>query len=172
MLKVITIYDQVQAGMGTKDDRMVPLGGNNMPIGPSVMMETFLKKIDAKVVACLYCGTGTYSDNKEDVSKKLYEKIQKLHPDVVICGPAFNYVDYAEMCAELTECINKMTDIPAFASMSMENEDVISKYKDKIHIVKCPKKGEAGLNNALENICTVAKLLALHDDSSLKEYCF
>lgn len=172
MLKIITIYDQVQAGMGTKDDKLVPLGGKNVPIGPSVMMQPFLKQIDAKVVACLYCGTGTYFNDKEEVSKKLCDMVQKLHPDVVICGPAFNYMEYAQMCAELAVDINNKTEVPAFASMSIENEDVINKYKDIVHIVKCPKKGEAGLNNALENICKLAKSLTLKDDSSCKEYCF
>lgn len=174
MMKIITIYDQIQSGMGTKDDKMLPLGGKNAPIGPSIMMEPFLKQIDAKVVACLYCGTGTYLNDKEVVSKKLCDMVQKLHPDVVLCGPAFNYRDYAQMCAEITESINNSTDVPALAAMSVENEEIISKYKDRIHIVKCPKKGEVGLNNALQNICKVAKTIAIHDDNAVnyKEYCF
>lgn len=173
MLKIITIYDQIQSGMGTKDDKMLPLGGKNVPIGPSVMMEPFLKEIGAKVVACLYCGNGTYLNDKETVSKKLCDKIQKLHPDVVICGPAFNYKDYAQMCAEITADINKSTDVPAIASMSVENEEIIKKFKDSIYIVKCPKKGEAGLNSALQNICKAAKSLAFHENiESIKEICF
>lgn len=174
MLKIIAIYDQIQSGMGTKDDKMLPLGGKNVPIGPSVMMEPFLKQIDAKVVACLYCGNGTYLNNKEEVRKKICDMVQKLHPDVVICGPAFNYKDYSLMCAEITEYINNSSDVPALASMSEENEEVIEKYKDIIHIVKCPKKGEIGLNSALKNICYVAKTLALKEDSkeNFKEYCF
>jgi len=174
MLKIITIYDQIQAGMGTKDDKMLPLGGKNVPIGPSIMMEPFLKQIDAKVVACLYCGNGTYSNDKEVVSKKLCDMVQKLHPDVVVCGPAFNYKDYAQMCAQVTCDINKSTSVPAIAAMSVENEEVISKYKDLIYIVKCPKKGEVGLNDALRNICQAAKAIADKDDNieSIKEYCF
>ncbi len=173
MLKVITIYDQIQSGMGTKEDTMLPLGGENVPIGPSVMMEQFLKQIGGKVAACLYCGTGTYFNNRQEASKKLCDKIQKLHPDVVVCGPAFNYKDYARMCAELADDINNSTDVPALASMSIENEDVINQYKKRIHIVKCPKKGDAGLKTSLRNICEVAKLLALKEkiDNS-EEYCF
>lgn len=173
MLKIIAIYDQIQSGMGTKDDKMLPLGGKNVPIGPSIMMEPFLKEVDAKVVACLYCGSGTYLSDKKLVSKKLCDKIQKLHPDVVICGPAFNYKDYAQMCAEITDSINKFTDVPAIASMSIENEDVIKKYKDSIYIVKCPKKGDIGLNSALKDLCEAAKLIAAHDNAcSIKKFCF
>jgi len=174
MIKIITIYDQIQSGMGTKDDKMLPLGGKNVPVGPSVMMEPFLKQINAKVVACLYCGNGTYLKDKEIVSKKLCDMVQKLHPDVVVCGPAFNYKEYAQMCAEVACNINNSTDVPAIAAMSVENDEVISKYKDLVYIVNCPKKGEVGLNNALKNICEVAKSIATKDDNieSIKGFCF
>ena len=174
MLKIITIYDQVQAGMGTKDNRMLALGGKNVPIGPSIMMEPFLRQINAKVAACLYCGTGTYLNDKVTVSKKLCDMVQKLHPDIVICGPAFNYKDYAQMCAELTYDINNSTNVPATASMSAENEETIKEYKDKIYIIKCPKQGEVGLNNALQNICKASQSIVLHDDNiaDIKGYCF
>ena len=45
-MKIIMIYDQIQSGLGTKDDTMVPLTGKKEPIGPAVMMEPFLNKVD------------------------------------------------------------------------------------------------------------------------------
>ena len=36
-MKIIMIYDQIQSGLGTKDDTMVPLTGKREPIGPAVM---------------------------------------------------------------------------------------------------------------------------------------
>ena len=44
-MKIIMIYDQIQSGLGTKDDTMVPLTGKKEPIGPAVMMEPFLKPV-------------------------------------------------------------------------------------------------------------------------------
>ena len=85
MLKVIMIYDQIQAGAGTKDDKMVPLAATKEAVGPAVMMETYLKEIGAKVVACLYCGNGTYKENPEEVTRKLTAMINKLKPDAVMC---------------------------------------------------------------------------------------
>ena len=66
-MKIIMIYDQIQAGAGTKHDKMVPLAAKKEPVGPAVMMEPFLKEIDGRVVACLYCGNGYYLENKEEV---------------------------------------------------------------------------------------------------------
>ncbi len=159
MIKIIVIYDQVQAGLGTKADTMIPLGAKNVPIGPSIMMERFLKEYDETVVACFFCGTGTYYENRQEIARKICSKIEKIKPDVVLCGPAFDYKDYAKMCAELAYEINEQTTVPAFASMAKENGEVIAAYKDKVNIVRCPKKGEAELNKSLKNICSMAKML-------------
>lgn len=158
------VYDQIQAGAGTKDDKMVPLKATKEVIGPAVMMERFLKKNDEKVIACVYCGNGTYLENPEEITRKITALALKLKPDAVICGPCFNYADYAAMAAAVARSINEHTDIPAIACMSKENAAVIDEYKTLIPIVKGPKKGETGLNEALENLCVLAADLADHKD--------
>ena len=173
-MKIVMIFDQIQSGLGTKDDTMVPLPGKKEAVGPAVMMRPFLKEIDSQVVACLCCGNGTYLENPDEVSRKLCAMVKKLQPDVVICGPAFNYGDYGEMCARVAMDINAATDSRAFAAMSQENEQVISRYKDQVMIVKTPKKGGLGLNDSLKNMCRVAKAMA--DGGDLEklraEVCF
>ena len=173
-MKIIMIYDQIQSGLGTKDDTMVPLTGKKEPIGPAVMMEPFLKQVDGHVIACLCCGNGTYLADPEEVSRKLWAMVKKLQPDVVMCGPAFNYADYAAMCAKVACDINANTDAKAFAAMSVENAETIAAYKDKVAIVETPKKGGMGLNDALKNMCAMAKALADREDiTGLKNaFCF
>lgn len=164
-MKIIMIYDQIQSGLGTKDDTMVPLTGKKEAIGPAIMMEPFLKQVDGHVIACLCCGNGTYLADPDEVSRKLCAMVKKLNPDVVICGPAFNYLDYAQMCARVACDINETTEAKAFAAMSVENEATIREYKDKVAIVQMPKKGGLGLNDALKNICAYAKALADGEDT-------
>lgn len=159
-MKIVMIFDQIQSGLGTKDDTMVPLTGKKEAVGPAVMMQPFLKEIDGRVIACLCCGNGTYLADPDEVSRKLCAMINKVKPDVVICGPAFNYADYAAMCARVADDINRTTDAKALAAMSQENEETIASYKDKVLIVKTPKKGGMGLNDSLKHICQVAKALA------------
>lgn len=173
-MKVVMIFDQIQSGLGTKDDKMLPLGGKPEAIGPAIMMAPFLKSNDIKISACLYCGNGTYLENPEEISRKMCAMVKKLKPDYVICGPAFNFVDYAGMCAKICLDINSNTDIPAVAAMSKENEATISNYKDKIDIIETPKKGGFGLNDSLENICKYVKLKFDGEDvSTLKDkICF
>lgn len=155
-MNIIVIYDQIQSGLGTKDDKMLPLGGKKETIGPGVMMAPFLKDHGMKVIATLYCGHGTYLEDPEMVTDKLTKMVQKLNPDMVICGPAYNFKDYALMAAHTAAKISSQTKVKAMAAMSKENEETIKVYKDQILIVKTPAKGEAGLTSALKNICLVA----------------
>lgn len=173
-MKIVMIFDQIQSGLGTKDDMMVPLTGKKDPIGPAVMMEPFLKEVDGHVIACLCCGNGTYLANPDEVSRKLCAMVNKLKPDVVMCGPAFNFADYAAMSARVALDINNTTESRAFAAMSEENKDTISAFADKVAIVKTPKKGGLGLNDALKNMCQMAKALADGEDTTAlrQKICF
>lgn len=173
-MKLIMIYDQIQSGLGTKDDTMIPLTGKKEPIGPAVMMEPFLKQVDGHIMACLCCGNGTYLADPEEVSRKLCAMVNKLQPDVVMCGPAFNYADYGQMCAKVACDINATTKAKAFAAMSVENADTIAAYKDKVSIVETPKKGGLGLNDALRNMCALARALADGADTweLIHKFCF
>jgi glycine/betaine/sarcosine/D-proline reductase family selenoprotein B len=148
-MKIIMIYDQIQSGAGIKDDHDIPLGAKKEAVGPAVMMEPFLKKVDGKVVACLYCGDGTYLKNPDEVSRKLCAMVNKLKPDVVMCGPCFNYLNYGKMAARIAYDINQNTSSKAIAAMSDDNQETINEYKDKLCIIKTPKKGGIGLNESL-----------------------
>ena len=155
-MKIIMIYDQIQSGAGIKDDHDIPLGAKKEAVGPAVMMEPFLKKVDGKVVACLYCGDGTYLKNPDEVSRKLCAMVNKLKPDVVMCGPCFNYLNYGKMAARIAYDINQNTSSKAIAAMSDDNQETINEYKDKLCIIKTPKKGGIGLNESLEGMCVLA----------------
>lgn len=173
-MRIIMIYDQIQSGAGIKDDHNVPLGAKKETVGPAIMMEQTLKKVGGKVIACLYCGDGTYAENPDEVSRKLCAMVNKLKADVVMCGPCLNYLGYGKMAARVAYDINNTTDAKAFAAMSQENEETILEYKDKIHIIKTPKKGGTGLNEALDAMCMLAD--AMHNEKDCSEivskYCF
>ena len=174
MIKIITLFDQIQAGLGTKDDKMVPLGGSKELLGPAVMLAPMLKEIDGKILACLYCGNGTFMNDQEEISRKICVKINQLNPDIVICGPSFNYEEYSLMCAKIANDINNKTNSKAFAAMSKENEQVIKDYKNKIIITETPKKGGVGLNDCLRNIVKIVEKLYKSEnlDSIKSEFVF
>lgn len=173
-MKVLMIFDQTQAGLGGKESQDLPLGGKMMPMGSCNMFEKQIKDVGGKIIGTLYCGNGTFMDDPETISKKLAAMSKKIHPDVVICGPCFNYAEYGIMAAKTALTIQEHTDIPAFAIMSQECEKAIAEYKDKVIILKMPKKGGTGLNQALSHMATLAKMLVDKEDVAtfVKEYAY
>lgn len=51
--------------------------------------------------------------------------------------------------------------------MSDDNQETINEYKDKLCIIKTPKKGGIGLNESLEGMCVLAK--ALYQEKEIEE---
>lgn len=175
-MKIVMVFDQIQAGAGIKDDHMVPLGIMKGAVGPAIMMEPYLKAIDGHVLACLYCGDGYYAQNRQECLRKYCAMVEKIKPDVVICGPAFNYLGFGRMAAEVALAVQETGTSQAIAALSEENEETIAVYKDRVPLVKTPKKGGIGLDRSLRAICDLAD--ALHSGDSVrvselqKEYCF
>ncbi|MGL5417649.1 MAG: GrdB-related putative oxidoreductase [Clostridium sp.] len=173
MKKIVLIMNHVQAGMGSDENADLKPSGKKSVIGPGKMMEPYFEKLGLKIEGTLYCGDKYYSENKEEVLKKFTAMAKKLGADVVICGPALHYPNFGEMVGGITEAINENSDVKAFAAMSEENP-AKEKYKDKIIIVKTPKKGEVGLNQSIENICEMASKLANNEniDEFKSKVCF
>ena len=136
------IFDQTQAGLGGKESPDLPMGGKPMAIGSCGMFQRFMDQNDGKVIATLWCGDGTFKEDPEKNAKKFAAMAKKFQPDVVICGPCFNYAGYGLMAAKTALTINELVGIPAFAIMSKECEQAIEEYKDKVtKIVSEPDKG-------------------------------
>ena len=152
-MKIILIFDQGLAGAGGKSNPDVELKAVRGGIGSSLILEPHFKSIGAEVLATLYCGNNYFLKNKEEVIKKMTAMVKKLNPDFVLCGPCFNFNDYANMAANISSYISNNTDIHTCAMMSQENDEIIKEFKDIIPIVKMPKKGGVGLNDSITNLC-------------------
>lgn len=157
-MKILMVFDQIQSGHGGKERSDLPLGGEKIPIGSASMFTPHLKGVQGNIVACLYCGDEFFRINEDKVIAKILELVDKIKPDIVICGPAYNYIGYGRMCGILAKSINEKTNIPAIAAMAKENEETIENYKHFVDIVKMPKKGGTGLTQSLRNICLLAKM--------------
>ncbi len=154
-MRVLLFFDQTQAGAGGKERPNVELAVEKGGIGSFHMFESNLKEIDANVIATMYCGNGYFIDNEEEVKRKVAALTTKLKADIVLCGPCFNYHDYAMMSANLAKHIEENTDAKAVAMFSVENQDVIDLYKDDVTLIKMPKKGGTGLRESFSNMSKI-----------------
>ncbi|MBO0451482.1 GrdB-related putative oxidoreductase [Candidatus Enterococcus murrayae] len=173
-MKILMIFDQIQAGFGGKEKGDLELGGKKMPIGSANMFEKYLPEVDGQIIGTLYCGDDFYLKNKETVTRKLVAMTKKLSPDVVICGPAFNYEKYGLLCSEVGYAIENQLNIPVVAAMSVECEEAINAHKADLTIVKMPKKGGIGLTDSLKKILELGALKAANKpiDDFVKENCY
>lgn len=144
MMKVMMIFDQTQAGLGGKESPDLPMGGKPMAIGSCGMFERFMEQNDGKVVATLWCGDGTFKADPELNAKKFAAMAKKFGPDVVICGPCFNYGNYGLMAAKTAMTINEHTDIPAFAIMSRNAKKLYPNTRIRLRFFRCRKKAVSG----------------------------
>lgn len=96
-MKVLMVFDQTQAGLGGKESPDLAMGGKPMAIGSCHMFEKTLTDMGGSICATLYCGDGTFAQDPDTNGKRFAAMSKKLNPDVVICGPCFNYGNYGKM---------------------------------------------------------------------------
>ena len=154
-MKVLLIFDQGLAGAGGKTNPKVGLTAVKGGIGFASSLQSHFDKVDAHVLATLYCGNEFFLEHEEEVVTKMTAMVKKLNPDFVLCGPCFQYADYGKMAAEISANILEHTSISACAMMSKEVSDVIEEFKTKTPIVIMPKKGGTGLNDSIANLCSL-----------------
>lgn len=152
------IFDQGLAGAGGKSNPNQELAIAKGGIGSALMLKPHFDKVSANIVATLYCGNEYFLKNEKEVVIKMTKMVEKIKPDMVVCGPCFNFEDYALMSAEIAKSIEENTDINVVAMMSKENETTINNFKDKIDILKMPKKGGTGLSDSFDNLANYIDL--------------
>ena len=165
-MKIVFILDQIQAGLGGEEHSNQALGGKRIPMGSVTMFNKQLDKYQGQVEATLFSGDGFFHQDAQTNALKMAGMVKKLQPDVVVCGPCFHYKNYASMAATIAQTIEERVGIPTVTTMAQECDQVINDFKDTINIVKMPKKGEVGLNEALDNILHLAQLKANKQDTS------
>ncbi len=162
-MKVVLIFDQGLAGAGGKSNPHEGLNMKKGGIGSALMLQPYFDKIDAEVVATLYCGNEYYLENKDEVVFKLAAMCKKINPDIVVCGPCFNFEDYADMAAHTASLIKEKTEVHPIAMMSEENKDIIDEFKSTIPIVRMPKKGGTGLAESLSHLAELMQAIYTND---------
>lgn len=158
MKKIMMVLNQVQAGMGSDENNMLEPLAKKGAIGPGVTLEPKFNQHEATIVVTFVCGDKYFVENEAEVTKKMVGLAKKMKVDAVLCGPAFHYPNAGKMFAKAAIILNQY-DIPSLATMSVENE-ATETYKEKVSILKMPRKGGIGLNESFENMAKYTSMLA------------
>lgn len=175
MLNVIVILDQIQSGLGGKEKAGTPYGGKKIAMGSADTIEREIEKKSGKVLGTFYCGTDYYEQNKKIVQNKFAKMTEKMEANVVIAGPTYDYPEFSRMACELADYIEKNTKTPVILAIAQEkNANLIEEYKDKLTIVKMPKKGGIGLSKTIKNLTKGCEIIVNGDDKDAfkTEFCY
>ena len=122
-----------EASKGTKQtNRLIggQIGGEEMAhiaptfqdkaVGPAMGFQRFLKD-EASVVGTIICGDNYFNEHLEESLEFLKEVMDKVNPDVVVAGPAFNAGRYGMACAGVAKFVVEKYNVPVVTGMFEEN---------------------------------------------------
>ncbi|RMF84529.1 MAG: glycine/betaine/sarcosine/D-proline family reductase selenoprotein B, partial [Nitrospinota bacterium] len=121
-LRVVHYLNQFFAGIGGEEKANMPVQVQEGPQGPGKILQQMLKD-QGEVVATIVCGDNYCNEEEEKARTTIEEALQRIRPDVVIAGPAFNAGRYGLACAVVCKAAQK-TGIPAVTGMHPENPGV------------------------------------------------
>jgi len=174
-MKIIVLLDQMQSGLGGDEKAETELGGKRLAMGAADTIDKALKKNDSSVMATFFCGTTYFEKNRDLVNGKITRMCQKMEPDVLLVGPTYDYSEFAQMACEVGLAVQSDSDIPVVAMIAQENnQKLIAKFKEKIAIIKMPKKGGTGLTTSIDHCIELCELQSRHTDITeyVAEYCY
>lgn len=167
-MRVVLFMDPLQAGKGGKYDKQVPIAVEKGGLGSYGMFAMYLDQIQANVVATIYCGSEYFAANQADCISKVGHLLAKVKADVLLCGPCFDFADYAAMSAELGLQIEAQAICPVVLACAQECQETITQYRERLSIVQMPKKGGVGLNQSLKQMAQV--VAAVHQGEDRASY--
>ena len=134
-MRIVLFFDQIQSGTGGKEGANVELALEKGGMGSYMMFSEYIKNIGGTVLATTYCSDSYFKENQELVLEKMTGLLNKVKADILLCGPCFNYYNYAEMSSILAEHVKKETSCKPVVVCSEENKEIIDKYKSLFDIV-------------------------------------
>lgn len=125
--------------------------------GPIGCAEGFQKHLeDAEVVATVVCGDNFYNENKEEADAFIIDAIEKVKPDLIVAGPAFNAGRYGMACAGVVNLAYEQ-GIQAVTGMYIENP-AVDHCKSKAYIANT-KDSAASMRKALKTMGKITNKL-------------
>lgn len=125
--KVIYYLNQFFGQIGGEDMAHIKPSFQEEAIGAVTAFEKGLTP-EAEVAGTIICGDNYFNENKEEALAFLEEVYQKIQPDLVVAGPAFNAGRYGMACAGVAEFFNDK-NIPVISGMYEENPGLVPARK-------------------------------------------
>lgn len=118
--KVLYYINQFFGQIGGEEMAHVAPTFEEKAVGPAMGFNRALEG-NAEVVGTVICGDNYFNENLDASLKFLKEIMDKVNPDIVVAGPAFNAGRYGMACAGVAKYVTENYDIPVVTGMFEEN---------------------------------------------------
>lgn len=109
MKKVLYYLNQFFGQIGGEDKADYQPELREGAIGPAVQFSKDLK--NGEVTHTIICGDNYFNENKELAQQFIMEAYDKIKPDLVVAGPAFNAGRYGMACAGVANTLKDKTTV-------------------------------------------------------------
>ena len=122
-MRVVHFINQFFANMGGEDTAGMAPTELSGPIGPGQIIESY-EDGHIEVVATIACGDNYFAEHQDDALSYVLECVERIKPDALIAGPAFNSGRYGMSCAAVCKAVENKLNIPAVTGLFEENPAV------------------------------------------------
>lgn len=131
-IRVVHYINQFFAGIGGEEANDTPVKVEQGPVGPGRVLQSILASNgQGSVIGTIIVGDNYLADFQEPAVLVIKEAFQRLRPDVVFAGPAFDAGRYGLGCALVCKAASGL-GIPGLTAMHPDNPGVLSYGRELI----------------------------------------
>lgn len=164
MKKILFYTNQFFGQVGGEDKANIPPRIVDEVVGTANL---FKDKVDGEIVATLICGDNYYAENMEKCRELASKQIEKIQPDLIIAGPAFNAGRFGIACGDICSLAKEKYGIESITGMYIENP-AVEIYRDKTYIVETGKSA-ASMKEAVSKMVALANKILRKEAIGLPE---
>jgi glycine reductase len=157
-LRVVHYLNQFFGGIGGEDMASMPPHLQEGPVGAGRALQQALQA-EGTIAATVICGDNYLNDARDDALPVILDYLQRLKPDILIAGPAFESGRYGIACGEVCRAAQTI-GIPAVTGMHPDNPGVESS-RPEVYVVPTGA-GPVAMQAALTAMVRLALKLARH----------
>jgi glycine reductase complex component B subunit gamma len=152
MKRVVFYANQFFGQIGGEEQTNLPPLMKEAAVGPAVEIQKELR--EAVIVATILCGDNYYVQHMDEARTTIMNMLERLQPDLVIAGPAFNAGRLGIACGDVCASVAEKFHIPALTGMYLENP-AVELYRHRTIIIKTGKTA-ASMREALTAMTALA----------------
>lgn len=164
MKRIIFYTNQFFGQIGGEDKAYIPPRIEDGAVGTANL---FKDKVEGEIVATIICGDNYYAENIEECREFISREVERLRPDLVIAGPAFNAGRFGIACGDVCSFVNDKYGIDTITGMYIENP-AVEIYKSNTYIVETGNSA-ASMRKAVARMAALANKILRKEEIGLPE---